>query len=72
MKLINTEIIEENDLQYKVETYDNGAVVKTIYVDPSTIPEPEPQPEPELSETEQAIFETQANTEYLISLSELA
>ena len=52
MKLINTEIIEENDLQYKVETYDNGAVVKTIYVDPSTLPEPEPIPEPEYEPTE--------------------
>ena len=33
---------------------------------------PEPQSEPELSESEQAIFETQANTEYLVALSELA
>lgn len=33
---------------------------------------PESQPEPELSATEQAILETQANTEYLVALSELA
>lgn len=32
---------------------------------------PEPEPEPLLPETEQAIFETQLNTEYLIALSEL-
>ena len=69
MKLISSEIIEENGQKYKVDKYDNGAVVKAAYSDEPI--EPEPQPEPELSETEQAIFETQANTEYLISLSEL-
>lgn len=33
MKLISEEIIEENGLKYKVETYDNGAIVKTAWSD---------------------------------------
>lgn len=70
MKLISKEIIEEDGLKYKVEKYDNGAVVKSLYSDEPI--EPEPQPEHKLSETEQAILETQVNTEYLVALSELA
>lgn len=65
MKVISTEIIEESGIKYEVWTYENGAKMKSIYN------KPQPQPQPEMSETEQAIFETQANTEYLITLSEL-
>lgn len=41
MKLISEEIIEEDGQKYKVETYDNGAVVKSAWSD-----EPMPEPEP--------------------------
>lgn len=66
MKIISTEIIEEQGQKYKVETYDNGAIVKSAFSD-----EPIIKHAPELPATEQAIYETQANTEYLIALSEL-
>lgn len=62
MKVISTEIKDG----YKIDTYDNGAVVKVIYID-----KPTPEPAPELSATEQAIFEAQVNTEYLVALKEL-
>lgn len=68
--IVKEEIIEEDGLKYKVEKYDNGAVVKSLYSDEPI--EPEPRLEPELSATEQAILETQANAEYLVALSELA
>lgn len=70
--MLKSEIIEENGVSYIVETYENGTKVKSVfYEEPITPPEPEPQPLSEMSDTEQAIFETQANTEYLIALSEL-
>ena len=43
------------------------------YVDGSWVEyTPEPQPEPELSATEQAILETQLNTEYMVALAEIS
>lgn len=65
-----TEIIEENGVMYRVETYDDGTRVKSIYVETPT-PEPTPQTLPEISETEEAILNTNANVEYLVALKEL-
>lgn len=48
---------------------DNGVIDDKTYH--TLIGEPIPEPMPELPATEQAIYETQANTEYLIALSEL-
>lgn len=69
--MIRTEIIEENGIKYRVETYDDGTKVKTIYVENLPAPEPKPQPLHELSETEEAIMNTDANVEYLVALKEL-
>ena len=54
MKLLESKIISEGDAQYKVETYDNGAVVKTRYVDPKDIPQIDEtkEPEPEITQDE--------------------
>ena len=65
MVIETTEIIEENGTKYLVETYSNGTVVKTAYSESSLL-------QPEMSEADQAIFETQANTEYLVALLELS
>lgn len=48
---------------------DNGVIDDNAYH--ILIGEPIPEPMPELPATEQSIYETQANTEYLIALSEL-
>lgn len=48
---------------------DNGVIDDKAYH--ILIGAPIPEPMPELPATEQAIYETQANTEYLIALSEL-
>ncbi len=66
-----TEIIEENGVMYRVETYDDGTRVKSIYVETPPTPEPTPQTLPEISETEEAILNTNANVEYLVALKEL-
>lgn len=44
--IVNTETIEENGIEYKIETYSNGAKVKTPAAQATTEPlEPTP-PEP--------------------------
>jgi len=43
LHIINTEIIEENGIEYKIETYSNGAVVKSP-VTPETVKPAEPEP----------------------------
>ena len=69
MKIILTEIIEEQGQKYKVETYDNGTIVKSAYSDKPI--DPLPEPKPTLSETDEAILNTNANVEYLVALKEL-
>ena len=68
MKIVKTEIIEEDGTKYKVYTYDNGAVVKVTYSD-----EPIPEPEPIESEptTEEILADIQINTDYLVCLAEI-
>lgn len=70
MRIISTEIIEENGCKYTVTTYENGAVSKVIYPDPNAEP-PAPEPLPELSDADEAILNTAANVEYLVALKEL-
>lgn len=60
MKTISTEMKDG----YKIETFDNGTVVKSSH---SSIPKPLPT----LSETDEAILNTNANVEYLVALKEL-
>lgn len=46
MKIIETEIFEENGVKYQRDIYENGATVTYPWVDPDApIPEPEPEPE---------------------------
>ena len=66
MKEISTEIIEENGIKYKVMIYDNGAVVKAVYTEPSA------PTEPELSETEETIMDTNTKVSYIECLMELS
>ena len=66
MKIISTEIITEGECKYKVETYDNGAIVKSGCTNDDL-----PEPIPTLSETDEAILNTNANVEYLVALKEL-
>ena len=66
MNIISTEIIEEQGHKYIIETYDNGTVVKSAYSE-----EYIPEPLPTLSETDEAILNTNANVEYLVALKEL-
>lgn len=70
MRVISTEIIEENGCKYTVTTYENGAVSKIICPDPNAEP-PAPEPLPELSSIEEAALNTAANVEYLVALKEL-
>lgn len=65
------EIVEENGIKYRVETYDDGTRVKSLYVESSPAPKPTPQKLTEISETEEAILNTNANVEYLVALKEL-
>lgn len=65
------EIIEENGIKYRVETYDDGTKVKSLYVETPPAPEPTPQTLLEISETDEAILNTSANVEYLVALKEL-
>ena len=68
MKIIKTEIVEENGNKYKVETYDKGAEVKATYSD-EHITEPEPiESEPT---TEEILADIQVNTDYLVCLAEI-
>lgn len=69
MKILSTEIIEENGQKYEIKTFDNGAKVKIAYSDEPIDPLPEPLPT--LSETDEAILNTNANVEYLVALKEL-
>lgn len=64
MKIIKTEYFGEGESKYKVETYDNGAVVRSGCNE-------SPTPLPTLSDTDEAILNTNANVEYLVALSEL-
>ena len=68
MKIVKTEIIEEDGTKYKVDTYDNGAVVKVTYSD-----EPITEPEHIESEptTEEILADIQVNTDYLVCLAEI-
>lgn len=68
MEIVKIEEIIENDSTYIVTTYDNGYVVQEL-----TQPEnPEEQEqEPILSETDEAIFNTNMNVEYLVIMQEL-
>ena len=53
MKIIETEIFEENGIKYQRDIYDTGAMVQYPRVDPDVPPQPpEPEPPPEPTETE--------------------
>ena len=66
LKIISTEIVEENGLKYKVDTYNNGAIVRAVYTEPSA------STEPELSETEETIMDTNTKVSYIECLMELS
>lgn len=72
--IVSQEIIEENGYNYRVTTYDGGAILKELVVDDYVNEEIEEAPTtlPEISETESVILETAVNTEYLVALSELS
>ena len=67
MEIVKIEEIIENDYIYIVTTYDNGYVVQELKSE--TIEEE--KKEPILSETDEAIFNTNMNVEYLVILQEL-
>lgn len=67
MKIVSIEEIIEDDSTYIVTTYDNGYVVQELKSE--TIEEE--KKEPILSETEEAILNTNMNVEYLVILQEL-
>ena len=66
LKIISPEIVEENGLKYKVDTYNNGAIVKAVYTEPSA------PTEPELSEMEETIMDTNTKVSYIECLMELS
>lgn len=63
MKIISEEIIEEDGQKYKIQEYDNGTIVKSIYYDKE-------ENDNELT-VEEMMLEIQVNTEYLICLNEI-
>lgn len=67
LEIVKIEEIIENDYIYIVTTYDNGYVVQELKSE--TIEEE--KKEPILSETDEAIFNTNMNVEYLVILQEL-
>ena len=67
MEIVKIEEIIENDYIYIVTTYDNGYVVQELKSE--TIEEE--KKEPIISETDEAIFNTNMNVEYLVILQEL-
>lgn len=69
MEIIKTEIVELDGSLFKVDTYNNGFVVKGAYCNEECVPVPTMLPE--MDAYEQAIYETHTNTEYLVALSEL-
>ena len=67
MKIVSIEEIIEDDSTYIVTTYDNGYVVQELKSENTE----EQKEEPILSETDEAIFNTNMNVEYLVILQEL-
>lgn len=67
MKVIKVEELIENDSTYIVTTYDNGYVVQELKSENTE----EQKEEPILSETEEAILNTNMNVEYLVIMQEL-
>ena len=67
MEIVKIEEIIENDYIYIVTTYDNGYVVQELKSENTE----NPKEEPILSETDEAIFNTNMNVEYLVILQEL-
>lgn len=69
MQVVKIEEIIENDSTYIVTTYDNGYVVQELK--PPEVTGDIPEPEIEMTDTELAIYETQVNVEYLVTLQEM-
>ena len=69
MQVVKVEEIIENDSTYIVTTYDNGYVVQELK--PPEVSGDIPEPEIEMTDTELAIYETQVNVEYLVTLQEM-
>ncbi|MBQ4523343.1 MAG: hypothetical protein IJA10_10400 [Lachnospiraceae bacterium] len=67
MNIINVEEIIENDSTYIVTTYDNGCIVQEL----KPLENTGEQKEEILSETDEAILNTNINIEYLVALQEL-
>lgn len=67
MKIVSIEEIIEDDSTYIVTTYDNGYVVQELKSENTE----EQKEEPILSETEEAILNTNMNVEYLVIMQEL-
>lgn len=77
MELIKTEEITENDLNYIVNTYDNGTVEKYIKPAPDVVtPEPEPQTLPitnkdidqKLTDTQNLLLDTMSGVAEMYEL----
>lgn len=57
MKIIETEMFEQDGIKYQRDIYDNGATVTYPWVDPDAPPPPEPEPEPpQMSETDKVLM----------------
>ena len=67
LEIVKIEEIIENDSIYIVTTYDNGYVVQELKSENTE----EQKEEPILSETEEAILNTNMNVEYLVIMQEL-
>ena len=67
LEIVKIEEIIENDSIYIVTTYDNGYVVQELKSENTE----EQKEEPILSETDEAILNTNMNVEYLVILQEL-
>ena len=71
LHIVNTEIIEENGIEYKIETYSNGTTVKTPVSHEDFTPEPpEPSQLDRIEEQVNAIASgtTSENTEAINAL----
>lgn len=67
MKIVKTKIYKSFGVLMQEDTYDNGAVMRY----PTTSDAINPDDTDLLDEQEQAILETEANTEYLVALAEI-
>ena len=67
--LIKTEEITENGVDYIVETYDSGAIVRTLKQEP--LPDDYVAPEQPLTEEEQIKIETYLNSCFIADMMTL-